>query len=228
MRGIFGMPKAGMDAGAMGMQQPAPRPAPEEKPARWMDGGKFNVKDGLGVALGLLGTAFGSRPILAEMLMGNMMQKKRGEQEAQRAQADRMARREDLQWEWANKPKEGPKPGTFEWYQTASPEQRALYDQYDPVTVGTWQGPIPVPRRPPVGSTVSMDQIGPAPAATIQNTPAPQSGLTDQQASAIMMQAAKTGMLSASDAAALGSVLGANGNSAFNQWVRENNIRIGN
>jgi hypothetical protein len=59
---------------------------------------------------------------------------------------------------------------------------------------------------------------------------APQMGakLTDDQASAIMMRAAQTGTLSASDAEMLAGTLGANGDSAFNQWVRANNIRIGN
>ncbi|MXO72868.1 hypothetical protein [Alteraurantiacibacter buctensis] len=46
------------------------------------------------------------------------------------------------------------RPGSFEWYQTADPTQRAMYDQYNPVTVSTAQGPVNVPRSsltPPAG-----------------------------------------------------------------------------
>lgn len=70
---------------------------------------------------------------------------------------------------------DAPKPGSFEWFQTATPEQIAQFNSYsdivNPVMTTTWQGPTVIPRRPPVGAKVSISDLGPEPQA-----PAPPAG----------------------------------------------------
>lgn len=48
------------------------------------------------------------------------------------------------------------KPGSFEWYQGADAEDRALYDEYSPHVVATGAGPVRVPR---VGSGIPRGAI---------------------------------------------------------------------
>jgi hypothetical protein len=86
----------------------------------------------------------------------------------QRQQAELLAQRTQAQYGLADyKAKlaagQPPKPGSFEWYQSATPQERATYDQYNPFVVSTGAGPVAVPRRPAVGSKVSMADIGGAP-----------------------------------------------------------------
>jgi hypothetical protein len=56
---------------------------------------------------------------------------------------------------------DAPTPGSFGWYQGASEAERAQYDEYNPVTVATGQGPVRVPRnRPAIGSTIRLGGQG--------------------------------------------------------------------
>lgn len=139
------------DGGNLAMQ------APERK-------GGFDWKS---VLMGALGgaadgaaTFFGGQPLIAQQRQFDQaLAARQAEQQRQRAEAlaDYRAKL-GIEAEFAQP--EAPKPGSFEWYQTAPPEQRALYDQYNPFVVSTAQGPVAVPRgsfggvpsAPPVGT----------------------------------------------------------------------------
>ena len=105
-------------------------------------------------------TYYGGPRVFAEQQALQQQAALIAEQQRQRSllQAERLAAAE-------SKP---PKPGGFEWYQSATPEERALYDQYNPFTVPTGAGPIRVPRqnlnanqnRPPIGTVVSAEELG--------------------------------------------------------------------
>jgi hypothetical protein len=123
---------------------------------------------------------------------------------------------------------EAPKPGSFEWFQTATPEQRAQYGSYrdvgqdDEFVVvpipgrGTYAGPrsgLPsafgqgqAPSRPVGGLT----PVGPA----IENTPAPQVGQNGLPAS-----------LTRAQYQAVEQRMGRDETAA---WARRNNIKVAN
>lgn len=108
------------------------------------------------------------------------------------------------------KPAEGPKPGSFEWFQTATQEQRALYDQYNPVIATTWQGPTPVPRSSLGG--VPSKPVGKLTPITPGNTPAPQLGAN--------------GMPTSLTRAQYQAVVNSMGQAETEAWARRNNIRV--
>jgi hypothetical protein len=199
------------------MQGQAPMP---EQRSFWQGGGKFTGRDALAGALAAIGDGLrgwsGGPTGAIEGLMASRMapaQEAAAMAAEQRKRAAELAdyrSKLEIQQEFAQP--EDPKPGSFEWYQTATPEQRAIYDQYNPVIATTWQGPVPV----------SRSSLGGAPAApvgrltpiqpSIANTPAPQTGangmpttLTRQQYQAVVNS------MGAADTEA---------------WARRNNVRV--
>jgi hypothetical protein len=101
------------------------------------------------------------------------------------------------------------KPGTFEWYQTASEPERAAYDQYNPITVGTWNGPQRVPRGPAPGTVVNIKDLG-GPNPSDPPAPSPSGG---------------EDVLSRAQYEAMVQSLGAGG--ALNH-IKKYNLRVGN
>lgn len=161
------------------LQGNAPMPKPQ---SFWQGGNRFTGRDALAGVLaaigdGLRGWSGGPTGAVEGLIAGRLAP---GQQAAALA-AEQRKRAADLADYEAKKgidaryaTPDAPKPGSFEWYQTATPEQRAIYDQYNPVIATTWQGPTPIPRSrlggvpsAPVGK---LTPLGP----TIQNTPAPQ------------------------------------------------------
>lgn len=122
--GIFGGPIAGQSVNAF--QQP------QQKPARFIDGGKFRGKDALALALGAIGDAFTGRPVAAQNLFGSIAARREAEQQQRLAQQKRIADFEDAQrkrqFEIAN-----PIPDAFDkalrgaGIDPASPEGQALF-----------------------------------------------------------------------------------------------------
>ena len=105
-------------------------------------------------------------------------------QERAKAQAAQQAKMEQRQYdrsdyiykdEYQRNNPDPAKPGSFEWYQTASPEEKALFDQYQPITVGTWNGPQRVPRGPAPGTVVNIKDLG-GPNPSDQPAPSPSGG----------------------------------------------------
>ena len=142
--GIFGnpwkRPTIGTGMGDIGMYGNTPPKA--KGPGFFSQGGAGR---GIAGALGdYLLQASGMRPIYApyqQEQRAMAYQQKLMEQKRANENADWQGR---YDYKLANP--EAPKPGSFEWYQTATPEQRALYDQYDPVIAATGAGPVPVSR----------------------------------------------------------------------------------
>lgn len=87
--GIFGSPLTARSVSAF--QQP------EQKPARFIDGGKFRGKDALALALGAIGDAFTGRPLAAQNLFGSIAARREAEQQQRLAQQKRAADIEDAQ-----------------------------------------------------------------------------------------------------------------------------------
>jgi hypothetical protein len=176
------------------------------------------IKD---VLLGALGgaadgaaTFFGGQPLIAQnRQMQQMMAMRQAEQERARSMdlADYRTKL-GIQQEFAQP--EAPKPGSFEWFQSATPEQRALYDQYNPVTVATGQGPIAVPRSTlggvPSAPVGRLTPLGP----TTQNTPAPQLGANGMPTTLSRQQ--------------YQAVVQSMGQAETDAWARRNNIRVVN
>jgi hypothetical protein len=194
-RGLFG------SSGGFNASMPQDMAMPE---TAQMGGGGFVPEERPGLGTRLLGKGWEEKAIaLGGALMGNQwaipqylqqqgaMQRQAEQQAAaMRAQAQRLAaaQRMGISADQAvllgdnigsvvagqMKPAEGPKLGSFEWWNspTTTPEQKAAYSQYmdvtNPVMATTWQGPTVIPRRPPVGAKVSLADLGPEPQAAPQ------------------------------------------------------------
>lgn len=238
-RGIFGVPD-GMDmpavlppmsqvpttAGGM-FGNPMPSPEPARKPGL----GTRLLGQGWEGKLAALGGAISGNPwAIPQYMQGQDQMRQQAEERAAslRAQAERMAAAQRLGYTPDQvailggkigevqadrmKPQDDPKPGSFEWYQTATPEQRAQYDAYNPVTVTTWQGPSIIPRSSlggtPTAPVGKLTPIGP----TIESTPAPQLNAN--------------GMPSVLSRAQYEAVLQRMGQAETEAWARRNNIRV--
>jgi len=217
-------------------------PRLEDAPKRqsyWQGGDKFTARDGIAGALAAIGDGFStwangpSAGGATNMLIGG---RGRAIEQAKAAQAQAQAaqqREADLRAVGIDpargrllgdsvggvvagqmKPPEAPKAGSFEWYQTADPQQRALYDQYNPFVVSTGQGPVAVPRRPAVGTKISMADLGGGEAPTMQNTPAPQ---LNAQGNPVSLSRAQ-----------YQAIVAEMGQSATDDYLRRNNIRVTN
>lgn len=93
--GIFGaMPSNIVEGDQQGLP-PLPHPFPtQQQPAppqnkRWLEGGKFTAKDGIGLVLGALGDAFSGRPTTANMIWDTTNQRRKVEMEQQQYQRKR-------------------------------------------------------------------------------------------------------------------------------------------
>jgi len=234
--------KRGLFGGGFGASMPQDMTV-EEQAQMGMGGAQTGAKPGLGTRLlgrgwegkaAALGSAIMGNPFAVQQYQqGQDVLRQRGEQMAamQRQQAMQMSAAQGMGItpEQAAllgeeglrsytlgklKPEEGPKPGSFEWFQTASEADRALYDQYNPFVVTTGQGPVAVPRRPAIGAKVSMADIGGAPSPTIQNTPAPQ--LNAQGNPTLLTRAQYQ------------AIVAEMGQAATDNYIRRNNIRVTN
>lgn len=138
-----------MPAGIFG----SARKPPEKKPAFFGEGGAGrNIAGHIGDALLQYS---GMRPIYGpnqqfarEFSAAQAMENQKALARRSEALMDRAGKREDKKWEWENEPE---KPTNaqleYEWYETLTPEQKRIYDQFKPVIASTWQGPVPVPRE---------------------------------------------------------------------------------
>lgn len=128
--GMFGRQPPAMPAqGAMpiGVEQMQQKPG-------------FFQRSGVKTAAGILGdtllTLGGGKPMYAPMMHDRRMQEEDARLRQQMAQQQRMQKREDMQWEWQNKPKDVPNNDTindFNWYKSLPEEERKLYHQMNPV-----------------------------------------------------------------------------------------------
>jgi hypothetical protein len=163
--GIFGGPMAGQ------LSRP-----PEQKPPRWLDGGKFKGKDALALALGAIGDAFTGRPMTANLVAGSFQQRRDAEQQQRMMQQQRQAGLEDyrVKKEIDLGYPEPVKPPAIaqevEWFNRLTPEQKMqasqALDQLRPLMESTWQGPQVVPRgggQPlaPVGRLTPIGEAAP-------------------------------------------------------------------
>lgn len=195
--------------GAFGNPLPA-QAQPKQGGMDW----KGALMSALGGAADGAAQFFGGQPLIAQQQQFDRFAAFR-EAEQQRARALELANyRAKLEMQQQFAQPEAPKPGSFEWYQTATPEQRALYDQYNPVTVATGQGPVAVPRSSfggapsaPVGRLTPIDP-------TIQNTPAP--------------QLSANGMPTSLTRAQYQAIVAEMGEAETAKWARRNNIRVAN
>lgn len=88
-RGLFGAPVGyGGIGDGIGHSMPQMAAPEEEEKKRWLDGGKFQAKDALGMALGAIGDAFSRRPNTANMILGSFQQQREAQQAEQNRQRD--------------------------------------------------------------------------------------------------------------------------------------------
>lgn len=93
--GIFGAMPSNIVEGDQQRLPPLPHPFPtQQQPAppqnkRWLEGGKFTAKDGIGLVLGALGDAFSGRPTTANMIWDTTNQRRKVEMEQQQYQRKR-------------------------------------------------------------------------------------------------------------------------------------------
>jgi hypothetical protein len=113
---------------------------------------------GLADLIGIAGDAVainrGMAPMYAQAWQAQQEQKRKLEFAAQQREQAMQDWQAQYDYKIAHPAIDPPKPGSFAWYQTASPEERAVYDQYNPVTAATWQGPVIIPRRAPPGGAL--------------------------------------------------------------------------
>lgn len=213
-----GLPNASMPQG-MGVQDGANlgTPSPMDNPRPGLGTRLFGQGwEGKAAALGA--SLMGNANAVPEFLQTRDMMAFRQAEEQRRRAADLADYRTQMQIKAEFERPDAPKPGSFEWYQTATPEQRALYDQYNPVIATTWQGPTPVPRsglgganRPAVGARVPISQLGGAP--------------VPQQPAAQPIQGART--ISQQEYARI--LRSMNGDQRqMNAWMTQNNVIAGN
>lgn len=170
----------------------------------------------LGGAADGAATFFGGAPVIRQnQQMQEMMRMREAEQ--QRRRAEELADfRTQLQIRAEFDKPEGPKVGSFEWFQTATPEQRAEYSRYmdvtNPAMATTWQGPTIIPRSQLGGQpSAPVGRLTPI-QPTIQNTPAPQVGANGMPAVLTRQQ--------------YQAVVNSMGQADTEAWVRRNNIRV--
>lgn len=161
---------------------------------------------------GMLGFA-GANPIYGPAKLRQQEEQDRFQQQYDLAEREAEQQRANKRWEWENKPEEPTADmRNFEWYESATPQQRALYDQFKPVITSTWQGPQAVPRSslgPPTAPVGKLTPITP----TMQNTPAPQMNASGNPTFLTPDQYRVT--------------VEALGQERTDDWMRRNNIRIG-
>lgn len=97
---------------------------------------KFFGQGGAGRAIaGTIGDFLLQQSGMDPIYLPNVLQQRDAEERARMAQQQRMQKREDMQWEWQNKPKDARYNDTiedFRWYQGLSDADRKLYHQMKP------------------------------------------------------------------------------------------------
>ena len=120
----------------MGQQQSQPMPIGIEQMQQPKKPGFFG-QGGVGRAIaGTIGDFLLQQSGMQPIYGPTVLQQRDAEERARMAQQQRMQRREDMQWEWQNKPKDVPNNDTindFNWYSGLTDEQRKLYHQMNPV-----------------------------------------------------------------------------------------------
>lgn len=170
--------------------------------------------------MGVLGSGLtalgGGRPTFARNLIEERQRAEEMQQQWDLAERQGQQRMAEKLWERANPTPTAEMRNFGEW-QNWDPETRALYDQYNPVTVSTWQGPVAVPRsslaRPEIGSIVPDPRRAGQNAPTMQNTPAPQMNASGVPTFLTPDQYRVT--------------VEALGKERTDDWMRRHNIRIG-
>ena len=82
---------------------------------------KFFGQGGVGRAIaGTIGDFLLQQSGMDPVYLPNVLQQRDAEERARMAQQQRMQKREDMQWEWQNKPKDAPNPTEFERMLAAS------------------------------------------------------------------------------------------------------------
>lgn len=172
----------------------------EEKPANfWQGGEKFGLKDGLAGVLAVLGDAFtqrggGSSQFVQTLGTGRLSAidaARKAQQQAaeiaaarQRAQAaglsgplaDLMAHGDAKFSDIYSKPPEAPADARLaQWYQNASPEERAAFDQVRPIITNGY-GSAVVPRGSLPGAQSAPPGLTPMTPEEIQRLGLPQGG----------------------------------------------------
>jgi len=104
----------------MGQQQSQPMPIGIEQMQQPKKPGFFG-QGGVGRAIaGTIGDFLLQQSGMQPIYGPTVLQQRDAEERARMAQQQRMQRREDMQWEWQNKPKEAPNPTEFERILAAS------------------------------------------------------------------------------------------------------------
>lgn len=185
-------------------------PMPPKQGGGWKD----ILLGALGGAADGAATFFGGQPLIAQnQQMQRMMAMRQAEEQRRRA-AELADFRTQLQIRQEFEQPEGPKVGSFEWFQTATPEQRAEYSRYmdvtNPVMTTTWQGPTIIPRSQgaPTAPVGRLTPIQPS----IANTPAPQLGANGMPTTLTRQQ--------------YQAVVNSMGQADTEAWARRNNIRV--
>jgi hypothetical protein len=210
MQPAYSMPQA------QRMQDGANLGAPGAQPKQGFDW-KGVMMGALGGAADGAATFFGGQPLIAQQRQFQQaMAARQAEAERQRAASlEDYRKRLGIEAEFAQP--EAPKPGSFEWYSdpNRTAQERAMYDQYNPVIASTWQGPVPVSRSSLGGGlpTAPVGRLTPI-QPTIENTAPPQLNANGMPAQLTRDQYA--------------AVVQRMGQADTEAWARRNNIRVVN
>lgn len=168
----------------------------------------------LGGAADGAATFFGGEPVIRQnMQMQQMMAMRQAEEQRRRA-AELADYRTKLGIKQEFEQPDAPKLGSFEWFRTATPEQRAEYSRYmdvtNPVMTTTWQGPTIIPRSQgaPAAPVGRLTPIQPS----IANAPAPQLGANGMPTTLTRQQ--------------YQAVVNSMGQADTEAWAQRNNIRV--
>ena len=219
-RGLFG----GVSEPQAGLQQEIPQPTEKQ------DGGFFG-QGGVGRAIaGTIGDVLlqrnGMAPIYAPAMRDQQQQMQAAAQQAA-AQRQKSVDRQNSWEDWQRRQQwqiDNPKPANNDtvndvnWWMGASPEERAAYQEMNPEY-----------RQGGDGRFYRIDTGGnrAAPTKPVGKL-TPMGGMTPQGAAPVLQGAASTNMVSRADAQRVRDSLGPNGQDAFEQWMRENNIQVSN
>jgi hypothetical protein len=149
------------------MQGQAPMP---QQQGYWQGGNRFTGRDAAAGALAAIGDGLHNWAGGRGGAIDNLMQS-RAMPAQLAAQQQLMAAKEAAELRQYGAKKEidaqfagGPKIGSFEWFQTAAPEQVQQYMQYmditSPAMATTWQGPTILPRSQLGGMGVPSRPVG--------------------------------------------------------------------
>ena len=162
-KGLFGKRQPWMTPGiGDGLPNTMPEPYSMPQDATMRENASFSgmadePRKGLdwkGALMGALGGAadaaavhFGGQPLIAQGQQMKLMQAAALAAEQRKRAADLADYRSQMQIKSEFERPEAPKPGSFEWFQTATPEQRAQYGDYREVGQDDEFVIVPIPGR---------------------------------------------------------------------------------